>query len=115
MIKINGVSLPSPSSLSVRVLPRAGTSDYNSLGYLVQDGVKDKRTVEIGWARMSGANLTLLAAQLALGGFLTLSYPDPLSGSREMVCRAAGQSAHVCQYLDGAPLWADVKLILEER
>ena len=115
MLQLNGVSLPPPSSLSVRVMPRAGTAEYNSLGNLVQDGVKEKRTVEIGWVRISLADLAVLAAQLSPGGFITLTYPDPLSGSREMHCRAAGQSARVYRCRDGAPQWADVTLTLEER
>ena len=55
-----------------------------------------------------------LSSVLAGNDFFTLVYPDPLSGSREMVCRVREQSARVWR-CDGAPQWADVKLILEER
>ncbi len=115
MITLNSVSLPSPSFLSVRVLPQAGTVHYNTLGQTILDGMKEKRTVEIGWNRMTGAALASLANLLSAGGFFTLVYPDPLSGSRSMTCRAREQSARVYQYQNGAPLWADVKLLLEEQ
>ncbi len=114
MITLNNIVLPSPSTLSVTVTPQAGTSQYNSLGLLVQDGVKSKRTVALSWARMASAALASLSSVLAGNDFFTLVYPDPLSGSREMACRVREQSARVWR-CDGAPQWADVKLILEER
>ena len=115
MITLNSVSLPSLTFLSVRVSPQAGTLQYNTLGQTILDGMREKRTVEIGWSRMTGAALSSLAALLSPGGFFTLVYPDPLSGSREMTCRSREQFARVYQYQNGAPLWADVKLILEEQ
>ena len=45
MISINGVSLPSPTALTVRVTPQAGTAQYNALGQTVLDNLRDKRTV----------------------------------------------------------------------
>ena len=115
MIILNGLSLPAPTALFVRVAPQCGVSEYNTLGQLVQDGVFQKRSVEITWTRMSGVSLGLLAQKLNEGDFFTLSYPDPLSGSREMRCRLTAQSARVYQYRDGVPTWADVKLMLEEQ
>ena len=115
MISLNGISLPSPTTLSVRVSPQAGTAQYNTLGQTVLDGMRDKRTVEIGWNRMAGDALAALAALLSPGGFFTLVYPDPLSGSRSMTCRVREQFARVYQYQSGAPLWADVRLTMEEQ
>ena len=115
MISINGTPLPSPTALAVKVEPKAGSAQYNTLGQLLQDGMREKRTVEIAWARMAGEALAGLTRLLSAGGFFTLTYPDPLSGSREIRCRAAEQSARVGEYRDGAPLWADVKLTMEEQ
>lgn len=115
MIQINGTVLPAPTALSVRVVPRAGTAQYNALGQLVRDGMREKRTVEISWSRMAGSALAQLSQMLAAGGFFTLVYPDPLSGAREMSCHVTEQAARVWQYLEGVPAWADVKLTLEER
>lgn len=115
MIVLNGLSLPAPSSLAVRVTPRGGASQYNTLGQLVQDGVREKRTVEIAWTRMPAETLAALAALLAAGGFFTLVYPDPLSGNLEISCHMKEQSARVFRMADGAALWADVTLTMEER
>lgn len=115
MVRINGTQLPAPTALTVKVEPKAGTMQYNTLGQLLQDGMREKRTVEISWVRIAGSALAALAQQLSAGGFFTLTYPDPLSGEREMRCRVAAQCARVEAYRDGAPRWADVKLTLEEQ
>ena len=115
MISINGVSLPSPTALTVRVTPQAGTAQYNALGQTVLDNLRDKRTVDVAWSRLSAAALAALESLLSPGGFFTLVYPDPLSGSREMTCRVREQAARVWRYENGAPAWADVKLTLEEQ
>lgn len=115
MLSINHVVLPSPHSLSVKVAPKVGSSQYNTRGQLLQDGVQEKRTVEIVWVRLSQDDLALLARQLNPGGFFACSYPDPLKGQTEITCRLAGQQATVYHYQPAAALWADVKLTLEEQ
>ena len=114
MITLQNQSFPAPSSLSVRVSPQGGTVQYNTLGNLVQDGVREKRTVEILWARLPLNDLTRLG-QILTGGFFSCTYPDPLLGSRTMQCRCASHSARVFRCEAGTPLWADVTLALEEQ
>lgn len=115
MIAINGTRLPSPGSLSVRKVRRVGSTDYNSLGKMVQDGVREKNIVEIIWPRMSASVLSELAALLESAPFFQLSYPDPLEGNREMEGWAAEKQARVWKFEGGMPAWADVKLVVEER
>ena len=115
MISINGLSLPSPHALTVQIVPKGGTSQYNALGQLVQEGVREKRMVEITWHRMEGDQLQALSQVLSAGGFFTLVYPDPLSSRREMICCIKRQTARVWQYQQDAPKWADVQLTLEEQ
>ncbi len=115
MITLNQLTLPSPNALSVKVTPQAGTVQYNTLGQTVMDSVKEKRTVEITWTRLSESQLAALAQKLSFSSFLTCTYPDPLLGSRSMQCRATAHSARVYRYQDGAPAWADVKITLEEQ
>lgn len=114
MIILQSQVLPSPSALSVRAALQGGSAQYNTLGNLVQDGMKEKRTVEILWTRLSASALQTLSQALT-GGFMTCSYPDPLLGQRTMACRCTDKSARVYRCPDGAPQWADVKIILEEQ
>lgn len=115
MLTIGNLSLPSPTALSVHVSPRGGSTQYNTLGQLVSDGATEKRTVEIVWTRMAATALAQLYALLDGGGFFTLTYPDPVSGARQMSCRVRERATKLYQYTDGAAAWADVKLTLEER
>lgn len=115
MLSINGIVFPSPHSLSVKASLKAGSSQYNTLGQLLHDGMQEKRTVEILWIRLPQSALTLLAEQLAPGGFFTCCYPDPLKGETEMICHAASHQATLYHYQPDSPQWADVKLTLEEQ
>ena len=115
ILSLNETALPSPAALSVKVTPQAGTMQYNTLGQAVIDGMREKRTVEITWTRLGAEDLNTLSRELTFSAFLTCVYPDPLLGSRSMRCRAVSHFARVYQYLNGVPVWADVKLTLEEQ
>lgn len=115
MITLNDLALPTPASLSVQVSPQGGTAQYNTLGHLVQDGMREKRTVDISWTRFPSAMLPQLDAVLSFSDFMTLTYPDPLKGSRSMRCRATRHSAQVYRFSSGQAVWADVKITLEEQ
>jgi len=114
MITLADVSLPAPSSLSVSVSLQGGSTQFNTLGERVQDGVREKRTVDISWRCLSAETLASLSQALN-GDFLSCSYPDPLLGPRTMTCRCSRQSARVYRCPDSTPQWADVNLTLEER
>ena len=115
MLQINQLALPAPSSLTVLTKTKAGVAKYNAQGQLVMDGVRQKRQVEISWTRMAATALSQLAGELEPGGFLTLTYPDPLEGGKQISCYVTERSARVWQYQNGAAAWADVVLKLEER
>lgn len=114
MISINDTSLPTPASLSVHVTMQTGSVHYNALGQMLLDGRKEKRKVEIGWARLGSQELTALSSLLT-GGFITLSYPDPLAGQREMEGLVTEKDARVWRFENNQAAWADVKLTVEER
>ena len=114
MITLQSLPLPSPAALSVKTALRGGTAQYNTLGELVQDGMKEKRTVEISWRSLPSSALGQLAEALS-GGFLQCTYPDPLLGTRTMSCQCTQHCARVYRVQDGAAQWADVSVTLEEQ
>ena len=114
MIKINNVTLSSPSSLTVQSALQGGSAHYNALGKLLLDGRREKRRVEISWARLSVAELAILSGALT-EGFVTLSYPDPLAGQRQMECLVTEKNAQVWRMEQNAACWAQVRLRFEER
>ena len=114
MITLNNVSLPSPASLSVRTSLQGGTTAYNALGQLVQDGMRQKRTIEVSWVRLPESQLAVISGAVA-EGFISCTYPDPLLGNRTMVCRVTGHSAQLWRYQAEGSAWADVRITLEEQ
>lgn len=114
MITINGAVLPAPHSLSVQVMKIGGSRDYNALGQLVEEGMREKRRVELAWRRMADAQLHALQAALQEAAPLSLVCPDPSARQREMLCTLVHHAATVWHYEQGEPAWADVQLILEE-
>lgn len=114
MIKINNVAMPSPSALMVQSALQGGSVHYNALGKLLLDGRREKRRVEVSWARLSAAELATLSGALT-EGFVTLSYPDPLAGQRQMECLVTEKNAQVWRMAQDAACWAQVKLRFEER
>lgn len=114
MIRINNVLLLSPSTLSVQSTLQGGSARYNALGKMLLDGRREKRRVEIGWARLSASELAALSGALT-EGFVTLSYPDPLAGQRQMECLVTEKEAQVWRMEQSAAYWAQVKLRFDER
>lgn len=114
MLQINELSLPAPSACTVEIFSRTGSEKYNTLGQLVTDNRKEKRTLDIRWTRMEKEQLQQLFSLLDSGVFFDLAYPDPVRGAYSITCRCTGRSARVWQYT-GEAAWADVHLKLEER
>jgi len=64
---------------------------------------------------MNAPFLASLAQVLQGNDFLSLVYPDPLYGQRQMECRILEHSARAWRYENDQAQWADVKLFMEER
>lgn len=114
MIHIQDLSLPTPSACVVDIANAAGTKRYNTLGRLVWDGQREKRTLELRWNRMEGDALQKLFTLLDSSTFFDLTYPDPVEGEKTITCFCLDRGARVWQYT-GQALWADVRVKLEER
>ena len=114
-LRINGISLPTPSALSVETFRAGGTSQYNLLGELVQDNMRCKRRIRISWALLGPQGLAALSGALSGQGFLSCTYPDPLDGETTISCFCAGQSSEVFRCTDDGTAWKAVEIILEER
>lgn len=115
ILLIDGVTMPSPSALSVALEEIGDDAGRNILGERVVDRVAVKRAVELHWAQLSSAALQLLM-EAAAPIFFTAHYPDPATGAmRAGVFRAAEKRARVFRADGGAPAWAEVRMKWEER
>ncbi len=114
MIHIQDLSLPAPSACVVEISSAAGTQRYNTLGRMVVDGRRERRTLDLRWNRMEGDMLERLFTLLDSGTFFDITYPDPVAGEKTITCFCADRGARVWQYT-GQARWADVHVKLEER
>jgi hypothetical protein len=115
VLMIGGAAMPAPSELSVSVADIGDDAGRNILGARVVDRVAVKRTVEIDWAYLTSAQLSVLMAAVE-PVFFTARYPDPVDGGvREATFRAAEKHARVFRADGAAPAWAEVAMKWEEK
>lgn len=114
MIHIQDLSLPVPSACVVEITGQAASRRYNTLGQLVMDGRREKRTLDLRWSRMEENMLMQLFSLLDGAAFFDITYPDPVAGEKTITCFCADRGAKIWQYA-GQARWADVHVKLEER
>lgn len=113
MIRIEQWPLPAPAAFSVEIFSRAGSEKINTLGQRVFDGRREKRRLDMRWNRMEGDVLARLFALMDENASVSVTYPDPVDGEKQIRCYVVSRGARVWRYRDGAA-WADVQLNLEE-
>jgi hypothetical protein len=105
-LQINGVTMPTPSSLT------AVASDFdspstrrNEQGYLqryrIRQGV---RKVSCKWSGLSQADATALLIAIRPASF-SLTYPDPELGTNTINVYVGDRTPDMKHYNNGAPYW----------
>lgn len=112
MIKINGVAIPKyPSSFSVTIsdLDDGRTTGRTMDGILHRDRIAVKRKIELSFNALKWSEISTLMQQISAQEF-TVEYPDPMTGTIETKNFYVGdRTAPVGIYIDGEPMWLDVK------
>lgn len=109
MFIIQGIELPEPKKLEI-VQNRMGKETTNAAGQLVTDGGRWRRTLEATWAASSPADAMQILAAVADTGFLSVTFPDPITGEQATItCIPARTSTKVFAGYD------EISLTLEER
>lgn len=116
MLKVNGVSAPSPAELRVRIFDVGSAEERSAAGGLVVDRVAVKRELSLRWSYLTPAQLSALLENVGGEVFFTATYPDPQTGAaRTMTCRCAERSAGVLRMRGGEPVWMDVEMAWVEK
>ena len=114
MIKINGVSIPTPSTYQVS-LNDISKADRNANGLMLIQRIATKRKLELSWMYLSQANLSTLLQAIS-GIFFTVEYPDPQDGALKTGSFYSGdKTAGAIDYKNGVVRWKDCKFNLIER
>lgn len=114
MIKINGVTIPTPSTYQVS-LNDISKADRNANGLMLIQRIATKRKIELSWAYLSQADLANLYTATS-DVFFTVEYPDPQNGALKTGSFYSGdKTAGAIDYKNSVMRWKDVKFNLIER
>lgn len=115
MLKINGVAVATPKSLSVEVMDLDAESGRNANGSLIRDRIAVKRKINAEWPAMSMSEMSTLL-QAVTGVFFEVEYPDPLEGAMLTKTFYVGdRSTPVAIVRNGQVLWEGVSMNFIER
>lgn len=118
MIKINGVTVKSPSTLIPSIVNVGSRVDRNAAGLAVMDRIGRKRRLEIQWNYVTNAELqTIINNAGKTSAFFAVTYFDPEDmADRTITCYAEHFEFKMQRYENGAAVgWEDVRLDLIER
>lgn len=115
-LQINGMDVPSPSELKVRLFDAGASEERSASGNLVVDRAAVKRELTLRWATLTGQQLQSLLAAVCEAVFFDATYPDPVTGQpRTMTCRCGERTLGMHRFADGAALWTNVEMKWTER
>ena len=116
ILAVDGTNLPAPSAMKISILEVSAKAERTASGRAVIDRIAEKRRIELKWAYLTGSNLSALLSAVGTDAFFSLTYPDPVTAAaRTMVCACTDRQMGVLRMIDGAPVWTDVEMTLEER
>ena len=114
-MKINGVIIPTPSSMEVTLMDIDSDSYRNANGQLVRDRVAVKRKVTCAWNWLSVAD----AATLLTAGedeFFEMTYLDPKAGENVTKTFYVGdRTSPVYSLVDGKEGWKGIQMAFTQR
>ena len=113
MIRIDNTQLPAPTAMSVQRSDRRGTCAVATDGALVRDFAGMKYEVTLRFALLSAGQAALLNRFASAGEAFRAELPLP-GGEESILCICTGLTAGLMSYENGAPLWQDVSVFLEE-
>lgn len=114
LIKVNGVTLPSPSEMSVGKMDLS-KAERNANGLMLIERIASKTKLEMTWAYLtsSQARDLLLAVSPV---FFTVTYPDPRTNSIETGTFYVGdRNMGVLDYFDDVARYKDFGMNFIER
>ena len=115
MLGVNGVDIAAPSAMKVTVFDVSPAQERNAAGELVMDKLKQKRRLDLKWARLSGSDLAAILNAVG-GGFFTVRYPDPMAGENVQIsCCCGDRTIGILRMEGGVPVWTDVEMSWTER
>lgn len=113
MIKINSVTISTPSSFSIGIMD-ISKAERNANGTMIIERIATKRKLELNYAYLSQADMATLLTAIS-GVTFTVEYPDAQTGaSRTGTFYSGDRNAGAIDYKSGIMRYKDLKVSLVE-
>lgn len=114
MIKINSVTIPTPSDYSVGIQD-ISKAERNANGTMIIERVATKRKIEFSYKYLSQSDLASLLQKIS-DVFFMVEYIDPQTGGTKTGTFYSGdRKAGAVDYRNGVMRWKDIGFNLVER
>lgn len=114
-MKINGVTIPTPSSMEVAIMDIDSDSYRNANGKLLRDRVAVKRKVTCSWNWLSVTDASTLLKAVA-DEFFEMTYLDPMEGEEVTKEFYVGDRTNPVYSLhNGIKGWKGIKMAFTQR
>ena len=116
MLKINGVTVKTPSSLVVSIRNVGSRVDINAAGNSVMDRTGRKRRLDLRWRYLTNTEMSAIVNNAA-DAFFSVTYYDPEGmSSKTLTCYVEHFEFGMQRYSGAAAVgWEDARLELMER
>lgn len=107
MLKINGVRVPTPSTLSTGIMD-ISKAERNAKGTMIIERIATKRKLEMTWYHLEADELSSLLTQISQTSF-NVEYVDPqLNRKRTGRFYVGDRKMGMYSYCKGSPIWTDI-------
>lgn len=114
MIKIDGVTIPSPTEFTVGIQD-ISKAERNARGTMIMEIIATKRRIDLTWNHLTRQEYQQLLT-LVSPTFFLVEYPDPQTGNmRTGTFYVGDRTIGGMVFIDGEMKWRDCKFPLIER
>ena len=115
MLKVNGVRIKPPQTMSVDIEDIDATATRNVLGQLTRDRVATKRKLVCTWGALTNQEISTLLKAVT-SEFFSVTYPDPQEGKLVTKTMYVGsRTAPIYTWHKGVPQWSGLSMNFIER
>ena len=114
LLKINGVAIPMPTSITVGISDIDGETHRNLAGNIIRDRITVKRKIELEWGILTQSEMQTLLNAVS-GVFFNVTYIDPQQGTTTKNMYVGDRTAPICTIIDNKVMWSGLKMNFIER
>jgi hypothetical protein len=109
LIKINSVTIPTPSNYQVGIQD-ISKAERNANGKMIKERIATKIKLELSWSYLSATEVSSLLQKVS-GESFAVEYPNPQTGTLETGTFYSGdRTSSAIDYQGGVMRWKDLKM-----